>query len=227
MDRWPILMYHQLERPPRFSRQRGLFVSPALFRRQLTELSAAGFRSGSLDNLYTSPHPRQVVLTFDDGFSRASHHALPILQDCGFTAIQFIVADRNRNQWDADHGHAAYALMDDTQIREWLAAGQEIGSHTLTHPHLTHMSIFDARREIFDSKARLEDRFQRAVRHFCYPYGDMNDAVRELVIDAGYSTACSTIPGSHCRGEDLYSLPRWMPTHRSPVLAAWLPGLAD
>lgn len=224
-DSWPILMYHQLGRPPKFSRQRGLFVSRELFRRQMDELCQAGFETVSLDAVRAAPEgtARRVTVTFDDGFAGAFHVALPILSARDFSAIQFIVANRKTNQWDADLGHARYPLMDDHQIADWLAAGHEIGAHSLSHPHLTQIPLGDARQEIFESKARLEDRFQRPVRHFCYPYGDVNPAIRELVMEAGFETACSTDAGSHRVGGDPFRLARWMATHRRPVLAAWVP----
>jgi len=217
-----ILMYHQLARPPRFSGNRGLCVAPWLFRRQMLELRDAGFRSGSLRALTDDDANAKVVLTFDDGFANAFEAALPVLSECGFSAIQFIVAERRINQWDADLGYPIRNLMDDCQIRDWIASGHEIGSHSLTHPHLTRLDIASARREIFESKARLEDRFQRQVANFCYPYGDLNPAVRDLVVEAGYQTACSTESGSNSQGCDLYRIRRRFVSHRRPILAAWL-----
>ncbi len=63
--------------------------------------------------------------------------------------------------------------MDERQIRDWLAAGHEIGAHTLTHPALAELPPERARAEIFDSRKLLEDRFGVPVRHFCYPYGEL------------------------------------------------------
>jgi peptidoglycan/xylan/chitin deacetylase (PgdA/CDA1 family) len=62
----------------------------------------------------------------------------------------------------------------------------------LSHARLTRLSIRDAREEIFASKKKLEDTFGVAVEHFCYPYGDWSEPVRELVFEAGYRTACTT-----------------------------------
>ena len=61
----------------------------------------------------------------------------------------------------------------------------------MTHPRLTALPPECARAEIFDSKRALEDRFGIPIRHFCYPYGDYNRAVRDLVEEAGYATACT------------------------------------
>ena len=182
----PILTYHKLgPRPPRV-RLKGLYVSEKLFAQQLAELHAAGFVAPVLgDLLEPNPSsPRRIGLTFDDGFTNVLRYGLAPLARYQFRATQFIVADRISctNDWDVSNGEASEPLMDAAQIREWLAAGHAIGSHTLTHARLTTISRAVAREEIFSSKKKLEDLFGRPVEHFCYPYGDYNEAVRDLVM---------------------------------------------
>jgi peptidoglycan/xylan/chitin deacetylase (PgdA/CDA1 family) len=91
-----------------------------------------------------------------------------------------------------------------------LAAGQGIGSHTKTHPRLTQLSIADAREEITGSKKSLEDRFGLAIDHFCYPYGDWNKAVRDLIIEAGYKTAYTSHPGVNTPETHPFELNRFL-----------------
>ena len=132
-------------------------------------------------------------LTFDDAFASVFHRALPILAQQRVRGMLFVVAGLigAKDEWDHGIGEPPQALMDEVQIREWLAAGHEIGAHTLTHPALATATPEDARREVFDSKKRLEDRFGVPVRHFCYPYGSYDARVRDLVAEAGYATACT------------------------------------
>ena len=47
-----------------------------------------------------------------------------------------------------------------------------IGAHTLSHPILTKLHTTAAVQEIAESKALLERRLGRPVRHFAYPFGD-------------------------------------------------------
>ena len=81
-----------------------------------------------------------------------------------------------------------------------LADGFEIGGHTLTHPHLSHLSPADARREILDGKVALEDRIGCPVTSFCYPYGDYGKEHPNIVREAGFTLArtverfCTTEP---------------------------------
>src|SRR5262249_43797991 len=142
----------------------------------------------------SQPRPKRVFLTFDDGFADVFEHALSILREHRFRSIQFLVADLlgKSSQWQESSGEVPGPLMDKAQVKDWLGAGQEIGSHTSTHPRLTHLSLSDARDEISGSKKKLEDTFGIAVEHFCYPYGDWNPAVRDIVADVGYKSACIT-----------------------------------
>ena len=128
-----------------------------------------------------------------------------------------MTADRigGRNEWEIQEGEARQSLMNETQVKEWLAAGHEIGSHTLTHPFLTRLSLVKAREEICASKKKLEDRFGRPIRHFCYPYGDWNLAVRDLVIAAGYGTACTTEFGVNTKATPPFELKRVLARYQS------------
>jgi peptidoglycan/xylan/chitin deacetylase (PgdA/CDA1 family) len=189
----PILMYHKLGPRPRGVRLKGLYVGEKLFARQLSELRQAGYRSCDFDNLNAS-QPQQIGITFDDGYVNVLRYGLAPLAEHGFQAIQYIVADGlgGGNDWDIAHGEAYERLMDKAQIREWLVAGHRIGSHTLSHARLPELSPEKAREEIGASKKKLEDLFGVPVLHFCYPYGFWNERVRDLVIEAGYHTACTT-----------------------------------
>ena len=161
-------------------------------------------------------------LTFDDGFRSVFEAALPVLVARRVTAVQFLVATLvgKTDAWDHPIGEPPQALMDDGQVREWLAAGQTIGAHTLTHPRLAEIPLADARREIFESKQRLEDRFGVAVEHFCYPYGSYNEAVRDLVGEAGYRAACTVEFGAVESGMHPHALPRVMATDLPPAWKA-------
>src|SRR5262249_1769787 len=137
---------------------------------------------------------KAVSITFDDGFADVYENALPALREHGFGSIQFLVVELlgKTSEWQISSGEVPGGLMDKKQIKDWLAAGQEIGSHTLTHPWLTRISLSQAREEISGSKKKLEDTFGRVVEHFCYPYGDWSPAIRDIVAEVGYKSACTT-----------------------------------
>ena len=208
----PVITYHKLGPRPRGVRLKGLYVDEALFRRQIAEWNAAGFTAGTLGEVGISPgNPgKRVVLTFDDGFENVFRHGLEPLRQGGFSAIQYLVADRlgKSNEWEQRYGEPEERLMDEAQVRDWIAAGHVIGSHTLTHPHLTRIRLEEARAEIQDSRRKLEDRFGVPVTHFCYPFGDWNRATRDLVAESGYTTACTTLPGFNAPATDRFAFKR-------------------
>lgn len=192
----PILMYHKIAKRPRGVRLKGLYVNPDQFERHVQEFKDAGFTTTSLAELATSTTllTNKVVFTFDDGFRNVLDHAVAPLANAGFRAIQFLVPNYlgKVNEWDLRDGEVPEPLMDRFQVRDWLAAGHEIGSHSMTHASLDRLSVRDAREEIISSKKKLEDIFAMPILHFCYPYGNFNDAIRDVVAEAGYQTACTT-----------------------------------
>jgi peptidoglycan/xylan/chitin deacetylase (PgdA/CDA1 family) len=220
----PILTYHHVGPRPRGARLKGLYVDTALFARQLEELNAAHFSTPGFSSAIaaSAKEPAHVFLTFDDGFRDVFQNALPLLRQKGFRAIQFLVADLlgRTNVWQQEVGDVSESLMDEAQVRDWLAAGQEIGSHTSTHPWLTRLSLGAAREEIRASKKKLEDRFGVTIHHFCYPYGDWNSAVRDLVAEAGYLSACTTKVGLNQIGAPPFELRRFTARYPSRNLKA-------
>ena len=146
-DRWMfeeggvvMLMYHKIAPAPASTNLPMLYVQPGEFDRQMAELTGAGLScipyGEVVDTIGTGKGG--FCVTFDDGFRNVFEQALPVLQKRGLRAIQFIVAGLigGEDAWDRAIGEPPQALMDEGMIREWLAAGHEIGSHTLTHPHL-------------------------------------------------------------------------------------------
>jgi peptidoglycan/xylan/chitin deacetylase (PgdA/CDA1 family) len=190
----PVMVYHKLGPMPSGVQMKSLYVGERLFAWQVRDLKRNGFSSASPDawREFSPPPPGRVVLTFDDGSETVLRHAVPVLASEHFTGIQFIVTGLigGFNAWDVrDLGEVPDRLMDESGIREWLAAGHQIGAHTHTHPRLTKIPLSEAREEISGSKKRLEDMFGIPIRHFCYPYGNWNRSVRDLVWEAGYETA--------------------------------------
>lgn len=215
----PVLMYHHIGKRPHGARLKGLYVSPSLFKRQLSELKRSGFSTPAFAHVVTRQlnSARHIYLTFDDGFCDVVANALPILQVTGFSAIMFLVVDMlgGTNQWQLAKGDVSEKLVDVAQVRDWLAAGNEIGSHTLSHPYLTQLPTAIAREEIQASKKKLEDLFGCRIEHFCYPYGDWNERVRDLVAESGYITACTTDLGINDANTHPLALKRITARYRS------------
>lgn len=84
------------------------------------------------------------------------------------------------------------------QVREMGQDSVSFGSHTVTHPQLTHLPLRQAAAEIRDSKRRIEAETGTEVRFLSYPNGGVADTsaeVRALVEETGYLSAFCSIPG--------------------------------
>lgn len=212
----PILMYHQIDQPPaRGTGLRGLIVAPSSFAWQMRMLRLMGYRGCSMRDL--EPYLRGektgkvVGITFDDGYQNNLDHALPVLQQQGFTATCYGVSHMigGTNAWDAGKV-AEKPLMTQAHWRAWCAAGMDAGSHTQTHADLSAIPLAQARLQITQSKHELEHTVGAEVRHFCYPYGRYDAQHAQIAREAGYTTATTTRRGRASIGGDPYTLPRIM-----------------
>lgn len=214
----PILMYHQIapEAPAAFRKYN---VTPGDFRRQMGWLRRSGYNAVSMDDLAAARQgsselpPRAIVITFDDGFEACIQHAVPILQEFGFTAIFYLVAGLigRESAWLQAERGCSFPLADWTSVRELMAAGFQCGAHTMSHPRLTQLPSNECLAELRKGKRLLEDSLGTAIRHFAYPFGDYDARVRGLAREAGFETACSVQIGLSEPNDDLMAL------HRVPI----------
>jgi peptidoglycan/xylan/chitin deacetylase (PgdA/CDA1 family) len=173
------------------------------FRQQLGLLRRLGYRSVSpvavADALRGGPSPgrRTVAITFDDGYLDTLTVALPLLLEHGFTATCYVVAGAVGRTSDWTHPKP---LMDWNGVRDWLAAGMEIGAHSVTHPDLTELSDRRLDEEVAGSRTRLEDRLGIPVVSFAYPFNLHDERTDAAVAAAGYRAACA---GVHRSGSPL------------------------
>ena len=215
----PILCYHKIASPPAKARIKGLYLDPNLFFSQMNEISQAGLIS-TLPNEAARPMGYSITITFDDGFANNLTEAAPLMQQAGIRAINYLVADRigRTSDWEAHEGGEADPLMNESQIKDWLAAGHWIGAHTCTHPRLSQLPRDKAREEITAGRKKLEDRFGIPIEHFAYPYGDYDEPTVELVREAGFETACTMHRGINQSKTPALELKRWTARYPSRTL---------
>ena len=85
--------------------------------------------------------------------------------------------------------------LSEGQVKEMIAAGWQVGAHTITHPDLTTLSGAALEREIGGSKRALERRLGVEIDVFCYPSGRYDETTIAAVEDAGFIGATTTEPG--------------------------------
>jgi peptidoglycan/xylan/chitin deacetylase (PgdA/CDA1 family) len=201
----PILIYHSVReyRASDSAAARSYIITPETLEQELQFLKSQGNNAVSFDQLADAVEkgiplpPDPVIISFDDGWESQYQAAFPLLKKYGFRATFFIFTN----------GIGAKHFMTADQLRELAAAGMEIGDHSLSHPYLAKITDENAlRREIFDSRAKLEAVIGKPVTTFAYPFGHYTGHIVDLVKQAGYRSARSTFAGVRHSRDDLYTL---------------------
>ncbi|MGD9628392.1 MAG: polysaccharide deacetylase family protein [Pyrinomonadaceae bacterium] len=179
-------------------------------------LSVSGYQTVTLNDLigaFLEKRPlshRTVVITFDDGFQNFYTTAYPTLEEYGFSATVFLVTDHcgKFNDWSGNPTKLPRSeMLSWAQVKELSRFGIEFGGHTRAHRDLTKLSERDIRAEMVGSKVALEDIIGKNATTFAYPYGKLNDRVRQIARDI-FAAACSTNLGKVTSSSDPYSLSR-------------------
>ena len=143
--------------------------------------------------LAPGPSPAQadthtvVSLEFDDGWQDATV-AAALLSAHGMHGTFFVISGLLGNP-------NRLTLAD---LHQLAADGNEIGGHTVDHPHLTTLSADDQQREICNDRlALLGDGF--AVTDLAYPYGQFDATTEQVAAMCGYNSA-REVGGAGCAG---------------------------
>lgn len=210
-----ILMYHNIDKPPKGTRIPNLYVTPRMFTFQMWYLKIAGFKVVTIQDILASVSEGDIkinlaAITFDDGYLDFYEHAYPVLTDYGYPSTVYVVSGLvgKDSVWDSLNENFVKPLMDWKTIKEISRNGVQIGSHAKTHPQLTTLSGNMLKEELIGSKRELEEHLNQTIEHFCYPYGDCNARVREEVGKTGFRYAVTTQRGHVERGYDPHALRR-------------------
>ena len=114
--------------------------------------------------------------------------------------------------------HEAYDPMDWDEVRACDTGMLSIGSHTMTHPILPTLTEDEIRRELQDSRTRLEAQLGRKVDLFCYPNGSTDERVHRIA-QSIYRAAVTTEEGMVTAAVDPLAIPRIPATSHLPLLA--------
>ncbi|MBI5055385.1 MAG: glycosyltransferase [Nitrospirae bacterium] len=102
----------------------------------------------------------------------------------------------------------------------------EFGAHTMFHHSLSRISCSEAHSEISGSKIILQQRLNKEIKTFAYPYGsrkDITDDVKEIVKENGFICGVTLNDGVNKHGDDLFMLNRMCVSNdiRSKLLLAF------
>jgi len=134
---------------------------------------------------------RYVGVTFDDGFANFVEVALPELARRNIPSTVFVVADALGKAF-GPNGHAE-RVMSIHQLQQ-LPNLVTIGSHTSTHPFLPSLNESDARRELVQSRKKIEEILKSNTQVFSFPFGGFDQKLVDLCRQVGYRRVFTTLP---------------------------------
>jgi peptidoglycan/xylan/chitin deacetylase (PgdA/CDA1 family) len=187
-----------------------LAIPPDVLVGQIRKLLARGFVPGTADDALAGR--RIFHVTFDDAY-RELRRVLPDLRQLGLSVTIFACpsfADDGRPFDVPELTERTRTFQDEVrtmnwnELRESASMGVDIGSHTVSHSHLTRLGDLELKHELEVSKERIEDELRRPCRFLAYPYGEQDGRVRAAARSAGYEGAFAL----RARRGDPYAIPR-------------------
>jgi peptidoglycan/xylan/chitin deacetylase (PgdA/CDA1 family) len=207
----PILVYHHVRPQQGWAKSTWswkMTVTPETFEKQMKWLTEHHYTGVDLDTFVQIVRGeiqgpvKPVVITFDDNNLNAYDAGLPILKKYNQKAVFYIITNKLKNK----------DTIDEERIRNLVAEGMSIQSHTVSHPVLTQVDNARLDAELLESKKTLEALMGKPVLHLAYPGTTHNQRVRDRAKALGYVTATIMDPRPVTEKDDFMKLPRIMMT---------------
>lgn len=210
----PILCYHSvqpLDRPH--------CVHPDQFEVQVAYLKA-NFRLLRLRELVDElcagrPCGPAAAITLDDGYEDNYTWAFPVLARHNCPATIFLpTAFLEREITLLEE--PGFGPLTWEQVRTMRRSGVEFGAHSHTHRILSLLTKGEQKDEILRSKSILENHLGEEIDLFAYPNGqrpDFSTWTVNLLKEADFRGACSTIWGTRNTDEEVFALRRIVVDH--------------
>lgn len=146
-----------------------------------------------------------VVLTIDDGYTDVLG-ILPTVKKYNIPVTVFALSSpQNANRQELEHDGK---LLTWKQLKYLRSQGWTIGCHCATHADFSNLSKSQIKKEIIDSKKKLEKQLGTSVDYFAYPKGIFNDEIIKAVKNAGYKAAFAVSPNCVNKASNKWYLPR-------------------
>jgi peptidoglycan/xylan/chitin deacetylase (PgdA/CDA1 family) len=195
-----VLAYHGVGRADDAADPTRLVTSPEHLESHVRLLRRLRYRfltaEQALDAGNGGPPPDRVaVLTFDDGFHTWLTEALPLLRRLEVPATFYVCPGWFTQGQHPDVPGDQGRLLTEAEVRELVAAGMEMGSHSNVHADLRELSDDELRTDLVASKAGVEEVTARPCRTVAYPFGLSDDREERAAAEAGYELGFVWRPG--------------------------------
>ncbi len=194
----PILLYHRIAEGEAANRYE---VSLEDFRLQMGFLKESGYvtitplqlakvilKGGELP-------VKSVIITFDDGYRSVYELAFPVLQECGFQGVVYVIT-----------GYVgAPTYMSSAQLTELFANGWETGSHTVSYEDLVK-NPSHAYDQMVGSRLYLKKLLDKKELTLAYPFGKADENITRRAARYGYFAGMGLGVSNNHSIETLYFL---------------------
>lgn len=177
-----------------------------------------------------SSNRMNVVITFDDGYKGWIRNAVPALKQLAMPATFFVSSGFLGLSKDQEADFILSKLkicrtttgsLSEEDARTIAQEGFTVGGHTRNHCNLAE--IRDRGKlmgELVADKQKLQEITGKEVRYFAYPFGAYRNPylnLAEIVKEAGYRAAVTTVPGFNRVGSNPHLLCRELTGIPMPV----------
>ncbi len=212
----PILMYHKVPDEP-INSQHKTFVTKDNFKKHLQFFKFRGLKAITFkeyqdfasEKKTIKEFPRKAfIITFDDGYTDNFTNMLPLTNQYGYKGVLFLLGDFNAtaNFWDKGEDEATSRLMTTDQKKAFVDNGWEIAAHSITHRDMSLLTDQEIIEELTESRRIIEETLDTEIISFAYPFGTINNRLKELTKSAGYSYGISTDSGGMTIDEDPFEI---------------------
>jgi peptidoglycan/xylan/chitin deacetylase (PgdA/CDA1 family) len=139
--------------------------------------------------------PASALVTFDDGYRSLLERGLTVLRELKCPGVVFVPTAHvgSVNAFDQGIEEPLEPLCTWDELRELEANGISVQSHGFRHLRLSSADPNLLQAEIAQSKREVEERLQKTVEVFAFPYGDGGRdpaAATRILRRCGYHAAC-------------------------------------
>lgn len=177
-----ILCYHSIGQPISGVND----VDPKRFRQQIELALRLGYRFVPPATIAQfGGGPKDLAITFDDGWTSVLSEAAPILRHHGIPWSLFIVSTWS----DHSSARAQECILPWRDLARLMSDDVQIGSHSATHPDFGSIEPARMIDELHGSRNLIQQRLGFAPTTFAIPYGQSMNwtaLAGEIARDAGY-----------------------------------------
>ena len=202
----PILMYHDVVAG---AKDVWFDITVEEFERDLDLMAQRGCQPISLKQWWNyittgaALPDKPILITFDDGYGSVYDLIYPRLKQRGWPAVFFITTSTVGRTTGKPH-----VTWD--QVREMRATGLfDFQAHSVTHPYLTQQDEQTLHREVFDCRDALERELGEPIQFFCYPIGDRDERVIQVLKQAGFVAGFTMQAGGSAQSPGIMEVNRY------------------